>query len=469
MPRRIVPHDPERDGFLIVEKLFPNLVKVYFVPPQNARRGLDETDERRATLLLVDGKDRCLTIYPINTLDTLRGRFLEPKYSKVESITLEYQEIPYLDFTQPVPKTPEEVRAMLEGLPSTFTKDYAYGLGLARPYYSIIDAVQSLSDCTEIVISSKSQTGIDSRGMVFNIATEDFEELRLELNKIDQHTRNAAYSVKKVASYNILAKRLGLPTETAKTGRHPYRKLLTAAAEGKEPLSEDAQNAVLGVVSDHAKDIVEKQPDKLAKLRSDIELVTLENLIKRYEEMLCQKLNEERWQTFFSENQFILNLAFGYPVIKVQGQASVGGRKLSGSGDKITDFLVKNSLTNNTALVEIKRPKAELLHKRPYRNSVYTPAAELSGAINQALDQKYQFDHEFDHIKVNSKLADIESYAVHCCLIIGMTPTDDDKKKSFELFRRNSKDVEIVTFDELLEKLRQLQGFLAEDKQEVPF
>ena len=49
---------------------------------------------------------------------------------------------------------------------------------------------------------------------------------------------------------------------------------------------------------------------------------------------------------------------------------------------------------------------------------------------------------------------------MHCCLVIGKTPEGDDQKKSFELFRRNSKDVEVVTFDELLEKLKQLSVFL---------
>ncbi|WP_216644722.1 Shedu anti-phage system protein SduA domain-containing protein [Candidatus Thiodictyon syntrophicum] len=62
-----------------------------------------------------------------------------------------------------------------------------------------------------------------------------------------------------------------------------------------------------------------------------------------------------------------------------------------------------------------------------------------------------------------SRIHDIESYAVHSFLIIGKTPTEVDQQKSFELFRRNSKDVQIVTFDELLEKLRQLRSFLAEE------
>ena len=40
-------------------------------------------------------------------------------------------------------------------------------------------------------------------------------------------------------------------------------------------------------------------------------------------------------------------------------------------------------------------------------------------------------------------------------------PQEKDRIKSFELFRTNLKNVEVVTFDELLEKLTQLHKFLA--------
>jgi hypothetical protein len=266
--------------------------------------------------------------------------------------------------------------------------------------------------------------------------------------------------VKWTAAHNILAERLGVPKQHPKTGRHPYRKLFTAVAAGKQELSEEDQNALIGALTSHAANIAEDQSEKLAKLRSDIELVTLEALITRYEGMLGENLVEGRWQDFFNENPFILNMAFGYPAIKVRDQASVGGRKLSGDGEKITDFLVKNSLTNNTAIFEIKTPQTPILNKTPFRDGVYTPSADLSGSINQALDQKYQFQKQIAQIKENTRLYDIESYAVHCCLVIGKTPEGDDRKKSFELFRRNSKDVEIVTFDELLEKLKQLSALL---------
>lgn len=457
-------HDPDRDGTLEIEKVHPNFVEVYFVPPEHslltARFDPKKANSYRTKLLDINGRHKFLTIHPVSTFGD-KPEFLKAKYGQIERITLVDTDIIFPGLDEAVPTTLDGVLEVLENLPSAFTKDYAYGLGLAKPYRFIIDAVEKLSDCTEIAITGEQATGPDPGGnRIFYISKTDFEQMRVELNKIDRHTQSAARAVKSTAAYNILAERLGLPKLDPKAGRHPYRKLFTAVAEGKQELSEEDQNAVIGALASHAADIADDQPEKLAKLRGDIELVTLEALIKRYEAMLNANLAEARWQDFFNENPFVLNMAFGYPVIKVRGQASVGGRKLSGDGEKITDFLVKNSLTNNTAIFEIKTPQTPILNKTPFREGVFTPSADLSGSINQTLDQKYQFQKQIAHIKDNTRLYDIESYNVHCCLVIGVTPDGDDRKKSFELFRRNSKDVEIVTFDELLEKLKQLSAFL---------
>lgn len=457
-------HDPARDGTLEVEEVHPNFVEVYFVPPEHSLlvANLDPTRAKqyRTKLLDISGQHKFLTIHPISTFGD-KSNFLKPKYGQVQRITLDCTDIIFPGFDGAVPTEPEGVLEVLEELPSAFTKDYAYGLGLAKPYRFIIDAMKKLSDCTEIVISREHTTGPDTNyEQLFYIAEQDFEQARRAINSIDSLVQIAARAVKETTAHNILAERLGVPKLEPKAGRHPYRKLFTAAAQGKEELSEADQNAVIGALSSHAASIAEEQPKKLAKLRGDIELVTLEALTTRYEEMLGEKLAESRWQDFFNENPFILNMAFGYPVVKVRDQASVGGRKLSGDGEKITDFLVKNSLTNNTAIFEIKTPQTPILNKTSFRDGVFTPSTDLSGSINQALDQKYQFQKQIAQIKDNTRLYDIESYAVHCCLVIGQTPDGDNQKKSFELFRRNSKDVEIVTFDELLEKLKQLSAFL---------
>ncbi|MCV5349372.1 DUF4263 domain-containing protein, partial [Escherichia coli] len=85
-------------------------------------------------------------------------------------------------------------------------------------------------------------------------------------------------------------------------------------------------------------------------------------LISSYEDLLIKKTKEDTWQELFNQNPFILSLAFGYCAIKISDQASVGGKRLSGDGEKITDYLIKNSITNNLALIEIKKPSSVLLN-----------------------------------------------------------------------------------------------------------
>ena len=500
MARISQPFDEYLHGSLVVEELSSDCVEVFYLPSQEslALSGMnpDRRARHRVKLLKIDGLNQCITIFPIKARGDRAG-FLQPKYKQIRSITLgdanlvffpDDSEVPSdsdgaflspyfgpavpmekgpedIDSLKVVPSTQEDVMKVLEGLPPAFTKDYDYGLGLANPYRFIVNAVEKLSDCTEIVISEQA-TGINQEEKIFYISFDDFEMARKTLNNITNLNRKAAESVKDGEVYNFFAEKIGQPEIPIAVGRQPLRKLFTAVGQGEEPLSDGEQAAVLDVMEKNVKTIAETQPEKLVKLQNDIELATLDNLIMRYEEMINKNFPEADWQRFLNENPFILSLAFGYPIIKVQDQASVGGRKISGSGEKITDFLVKNSMTNNTAIIEIKRPQTELLNKKPFRHGVYTPSSELSGSINQVLDQKYRFEREIAQIKENSRISDIETYSVHCCLIIGKMPSDEDQQKSFELFRRNSKDVEIVTFDELLKKLKELSVFLNLEKTE---
>jgi hypothetical protein len=172
------------------------------------------------------------------------------------------------------------------------------------------------------------------------------------------------------------------------------------------------------------------------------------------------------WQKFFMDNPFILNLAFGLPIVAVGGQVSVGGRALSGHGDKVADFLHRNNLTDNLALVEIKTAKTPLLGAS-YRRDVYPPSKELTGSITQLLDQRYHLQTEIAMLRHNSNRSDLESYAIKGVVIAGTMPTERAEKKSLELFRNSLNDVLVITFDELLGKLRGLHAFLSPSVQET--
>ena len=449
-------------GNLEVEQVSADIFDVFYVPSKVKiefhELPANDNDRHRTKLIRINRKDRSLTIFPTST--SRRDTFLTPKHDRIRKITLTGADsVTELELDGTLRVMADDVIFLLEQLPRGFTKDFDYGLGLARAYWPIVGAVEELSECSEIVISSNRPTGIDAKTQSFVISTSDFERLRRSLDSIGDLGQAAVRSVKAATSHNILAELLGEPTIPVRAGRHPTRKLITAAAEGK--LDPRAQDELLTLLAENTKVIAEEKPRALARVKADIETVTLEHLIEQFEKKLAKNLEERCWQDFLNQNPFIFHLAFGYPVVTVQDQASVGGVTLAGSGGKITDFLAKNPRTNNAAIVEIKRPGARLLNQKPVRAGVYTPSAELSGSINQVLDQKYHFQKDIATLKNNTGIHDIESYSVHCCLIIGTMPREDDQIKSFELFRNNSKNVEVVTFDELLEKLTQLYQFLA--------
>ena len=474
---------PESDdsGKVVIERQSDDHVEVFYTPSKERleRSDLDSgrANELRVRLLCIDGRNQSMTVFPVNTLPSSREpySFLKPKYSQIKAITI----ADWRDFESDVgeiilgdemiaaidedPLLDDETRVMmvLENLPSCFIKDYDYGLGLTKAYRFIVHAVEDLTDCTEITITGSHETGVDGSGKAFFIASKDLDRVRKTIDRTMRNSQDAVRSVNCGATRNFFAEIVGKPTVPIRTGRSPLRRSITEAIlRGEASLSDDEEEAVLDVVAKNTKSMAMSKPDKLANLKKDIELVTLDHLIERYQEMMQTNLKEQRWQEFLDVNSFILGLAFGYPVVKVRGQASVGGHKLSGQGEKIADFLVKNSLTNNSAIIEIKTPQTRMFNKGAYRGDVHAPSRELVGAINQALNQKHNFEREIARIKDNSQLYDIESYSVRCCLIVGTIPSDQDLNKSFELFRGNSKHVEIVTFDELLEKLKGLRDLL---------
>lgn len=225
------------------------------------------------------------------------------------------------------------------------------------------------------------------------------------------------------------------------------------------------EKEAIDVVKNNSQKILRDHPGELAKLRNDIETVTLEDLIRRFRDMLEKDLTEATWQRMFEENPFIINMAFGTPIVKIQEQAYVGGRRISGSGEKIADFLFKNSTTNNATIVEIKRPSALLLASKAYRGQLYSPSSEVTSAVNQVLDQIYQFQKQISYIKDSSRIANLETYSVTGILIIGRSLSEVDQQKSFELYRGNSKNIQLITFDELLNKLELLLKFLSPEEQ----
>lgn len=500
--------EPPWEDPLTLDQVGPGQVDVYFQRPRRSEGDDGEQGESadRVRLLQVDGVNQLLTMFPMKNI-VYADRPIQPKYQQIRRISFSggrnvYSEIhatddddqpkpkvlgPYLGKTKTVeidyelprpepeetsPKTTGDVLNLLEGLPPYCVKDPQYGLGLRRAYRSVVNAIEALTNAEELHISDSEPTGYRDDSRTFVLSASDMLALRKLIDRVNSTSRTAANTVNETSTYNQLADALGLPTRPLKYGRAPLRKALTALGNDEKVLSPAEQLELLQALAHNAHSILEREPATIDGLESEIATARARDLLGRLRQMMKANHDERTWQLFLQENPFVLSLVFGRPFVSLSGQASVGGRKIDGSGDKITDFLAKHSLTNNAALVEIKTPKMKLLNKKEYRG-VHTPSADLVGAMNQALDQKNRFEQDIAQIKHRNPSLGVEAHHVQTYLLAGSMPTENERIRSFEMFRHNSKDVVVMTFDELMSKVEHLCGFLEGrnelDGEEPPF
>jgi len=444
-------------GQLEFEELKSGFYRAFFTPPVEAIPK-NATDPRayRRPIFDIDRTNKLLTIYPYQVWGV---QPMDSKYYKLFSISLD------IDWHgESYDPNVEDIEGFLfDVLPSALVEDYNYGLGFRKNYKPIVNMLEGFG-IEKLYLTMKGVTNIDADAKQASIKLADLEKLARNIDGISQRTQRVSAAMKKESTGELFFQLL--------TNAVPQRSRKMASAElakrmGKstrllpDGATKKEQKDAIEVIKQNSKKIINEQPEALIKLRNDIELVTLEDLIGKFEAMLGKQLPESQWQKLLDENPFILNMAFGIPVRKVRGQASVGGGKFSGAGNKIADYLFSNSITNNAAIVEIKTPATKLINPKEYRGGVFAPSSEVTGAINQMLDQIIMFQTHFHALKADSKEYNLESYAVQGILIAGISLTEPDEQKSFELFRGNSKNIQIVTFDELLRKLKDLRSFLS--------
>lgn len=259
-----------------------------------------------------------------------------------------------------------------------------------------------------------------------------------------------------VAVDSAVASLTALPRDQVKTylsanraiGNELLASLLAWAAEVDDPKSLVSQLVSLG-------------PSALRNLNVAVGLESLKQALRSWDEN-AENPDEEFWHKTITENSLVLEQVFSWPTMVVKGKAYVGGKSVLNTGGGIVDFLVKNYLTNNAALVEIKTPATDLLRSAPYRDGVYSASEDLSGGVMQVLSYRYSLQREFYSLK-HGLPGGLEAFEPRCVVIIGMTSElqgDEEKLRSLELFRNNSLGVAVVTFDELFEKTRRLVKIL---------
>jgi Domain of unknown function (DUF4263) len=388
--------------------------------------------------------DDFIWLFPTRTRAS-NSNFLNPKYANIRTLRVANPD-------GKRPKSISEFRDLLQRIPTGLLKSPEYGFGFLKELRAIPDAIDQLHNITEIhLVDGENRFRIE--GHIFSINQTAFIDVRKQIVKIIREFQNRSKKARAALVNNEVLHVLK-PTEFA-IAKEPIKsdvvfEFLKAPAARLKP----AERTVLGdAIKRELPEIAKEDPIQLYTLRKDIEQVALEEVISTMREMLPKTLTESKWQSFLIRHPFVLNLAFALPVYCVREHAYVGGVGIDGQGQTIADFLFANRSTGNLSIVEIKTPNAKLLAKSTYRSNLFAPSKDLVGAVLQVLDQRFQLAANFTNLSSDKSLANVYPYSIHCIVIVGQTPECEDSKKSFEFYRTSLRDVIVVTFDELLQKL----------------
>ncbi|MEO0899600.1 MAG: Shedu immune nuclease family protein [Bacteroidota bacterium] len=351
-------------------------------------------------------------------------------------------------------------------LPSGVGKSPNRGYGFTKVMKPFIDFIENRFPDIEIISLVKNgRSYIDDVEGIFQISSKDFESLYLVL-KYQLNVQKQERLNKVTEKLNeIFPKKIKKPDKVYIKDSAYYA--LSAWQQSISEFSENDKSAI--------KDLFDKlsltneffTADSLLKTKQVLEERYIDDVIDSYKKLMLQATEtatlEKKWQSLLKSHSWIFTFIFSFPVILMDDEAYVGGKNLSNRNGKVTDFLVKNNLSNNVAFIEIKTHKTELLKKgKAYRgNDVFPLSSDLSGAIAQVLVQRDTFQKAFALMRLNSPDQSFETFNSKCVVLVGsISDLTPNQIKSFELTRSNSRDVEIITFDELLERFNGIRDLM---------
>lgn len=177
--------------------------------------------------------------------------------------------------------------------------------------------------------------------------------------------------------------------------------------------------------------------------------------------------SEGDWQDFFEREQWVFGYGLDYRVMRhFDREMTVGRGGTDNQNKPVIDFL--ETFTDYTVLVEIKRPDTDIFRaSRGGRAGTWEFTPEFIGGVSQVLEQKAEWasfaETAEHHNRAGTASLAARTRNAKAILVIGSREEfarggndreTNIKRDTFELFRRETRGIDIVTFDELLERAR---------------
>lgn len=204
------------------------------------------------------------------------------------------------------------------------------------------------------------------------------------------------------------------------------------------------------------------------------QLKIFERLLNEKDSLQQYKLNEKdlsintkdeiAWQHFFNKNPWIFGYGLDYRYQSIlQKEFSASNTDAAGKGQVNADFLIGDNYF--TTFVELKTPDTDLFVNTgsgQNRSGSWCLSTKLIYAVSQILEQKAVGQIKLETEPYNSLGEKItqKGYDSKCILVVGnlnkeveesqdSSQIKEIKRNTFELFRRDSRNIEIITYDEL--------------------
>lgn len=179
--------------------------------------------------------------------------------------------------------------------------------------------------------------------------------------------------------------------------------------------------------------------------------------------------DEDLWQWFFEDNKWIfgygLEYVFNAPISADKFEQTIQGSDFQTTGRRPDGVLKTLGMSQFLNIVEIKTHKTALMGESSYRDGVWKTSNELAGAIAQAQQYIRASKRNWNEVielndgEGNRTQEEVFNISPKCFLVIGSMQNDfldengrvlnPNKLSCFEMFRKNVLTPEIITFDQL--------------------
>ncbi|MBP8689200.1 DUF4263 domain-containing protein [Patescibacteria group bacterium] len=210
----------------------------------------------------------------------------------------------------------------------------------------------------------------------------------------------------------------------------------------------------------------ESNPSLVTKLSYARIITERKDILNKFKRNLDLEKDEHYWQTFFRENTWIFGYGLKYQFLNlITSQPIYSGPNFLGKSEQRGDYLMSSKAEKKfTALVEIKKPNTTIVKDGLYRSETAKLGPELLWSVSQLqtnCNSWFREGSRGDSSRDTLESENIYTFEPKGILVIGHTKQLDSREKlyTFQQFRKNLHNPEILTFDELYERAK----FIVED------